>query len=134
MLRFVIKNKELPERSSLTVRFDISTLRDVSWRTAQSTGAVAYMPYSSAQDYSDIYGTQEELYASEQQAARDAIISLAPFIDTSQADPPDPTPEEALQIEQQIQILQGQLLLVDSLMSSLDQQYKTYLAAHAPSG
>jgi hypothetical protein len=127
VLKYLIKNKTMPEHGSLAIDFRISTLKDVSWKTAQSTGAIAYMPYAEAHDYSDIYNRQDELYASEQQAARDAITSLAPFINSSDGDP-DPTPEEAAEIEQKIEILQGQLLLVDSLLAALDRQYQKYLS------
>ena len=129
VLKYVIKNKKMPEHAAMSIDFDLIGLNDVSWKTAQSTGAVTYMAYAEAQDYSDIYNMQAELYASEQQAARDAIISLAPFLDPSDGDP-DPTPEEAAAIEQKIEILQGQLLMVDSLLSSLGRHYQQYLTAH----
>jgi hypothetical protein len=129
VLKYLIKNKKMPEHASMSIGFHISTLDDVSWKTAQSTGALSYMPYAQAQDYSDIYSTQNELYASEQQAARDAIISLAPFMDENKDDP-DPTPAEATEMKQKIEVLQGQLMLVENLMLSLDKSYKKYLEAH----
>jgi hypothetical protein len=129
VLKYFLKNKKMPEHSSMEITFHISTLDDVSWKTAQSTGALAYMPYSQAQDFSSIYTAQAELYTAEQQAARDAIISLAPFMNASDADP-DPAQGEATEMKQKIEILQGQLLLVESLLNSLDRAYRQYLAAH----
>ncbi len=130
VLKYFIKNKKMPEHSSMAVTFHIQTLDGMSWKTAQSTGALSYMSYAQAQEFSDIYSTQEELNAAEVQAARDAIISLAPFMGMSDGDP-DPTPAEATEMKQKIEILQGQLLLVDSLMNSLDREYKKYLSAHS---
>jgi len=129
MLDYFLKNKKFPEHGSMSIAFHIKGFDDVSWKTAQSTGALSYMSYAQAQDYSDIYDTQDALYKSEQQAARDAIISLAPFMDSTDATP-DPTPEDAKDMRQKIQVLQGQLLLVDSLMTGLDKSYKKYLSAH----
>ena len=65
----------------------------------------------------------------EQQAARDAIISLAPFMNTAKDDP-DLTEGQANDIKQKIEVLQGQLTLVDSLMKDLDANYKKFLTAH----
>ena len=129
ILKYLIKNKKLPEHSSLTITFHIDTINDVSWKTAQSTTALSYMPFAQVQEYADIYSTQDELNAAEQQAARDAILSLAPFMNM-QKDDPDPSAEEAIAMKQKIEILQGQLLLVDNLAKSLDGEYKKYLAAH----
>jgi len=129
LLKYLIKNHRFPEDAHMSLGASIQTFDDVSWRTAQSTGALSYMPYSAAEEYAEIYNAQAELYASEQQAARDAIISLAPFINDSKDDP-DPTPDQANDIKQKIETLQSQLTLVDSFMNSLDRDYKKFLAAH----
>jgi hypothetical protein len=129
VLKYIIKNHKTPPNDNMSIGFGIRTFDDVSWKTAQSTTALSYMPYAQAQEYSDIYSTQNELNDAERQAARDAIISLAPFINTADNDP-DPTEGQANDIKQKIEILQGQLTLVDSLMNSLDRDYKKFLAAH----
>ncbi len=129
VLKYIIKNHKAPEHSTMSISFGIRTFDDVSWKTAQSTTALSYMPYSQAEEYSDIYDTQNELFVAEQQAARDAIISLAPFINSNDKDP-DPTEGQANDMKQKIEILQGQLTLVDNFMNSLDRAYKKFLAAH----
>jgi hypothetical protein len=43
---------------------------------------------------------------------------------------PDLTPGQAEAIQGKIEVLQGQLLLVDSFMGGLDREYKKFLAAH----
>jgi vacuolar-type H+-ATPase subunit I/STV1 len=129
VLKVVIATNHLPHHSFLAINFGIVTFDDVSWKTAQSTDALSYMPYDMAKEYASIYVTQDELLASEQQAARDATVSLGPFLDMKDSDP-DPTPEQAQAIKQNIETLQGQLLLVDSILQSLDQQYKKFLTAH----
>jgi hypothetical protein len=125
----LIRTGKLPDNEHMDIAFHIHTFDNVGWKTAQATGAAAYMPYADAQEYAGIYGTQDELAEAEKQAARDAILSLAPFMDTDK-ESPDPTKEEGKAMKQKIETLEGQILLVDSLMSSLDEQYKKYLAAH----
>jgi hypothetical protein len=129
VLKYIVKNHKSPKDDNMTISFHIRTFDNVSWKTAQSTTALSYMPYAQAQEYADIYSTQDELESTEKQAARDAIISLAPFINYSDHDP-DPTGGQANDIKQKIEILQGQLTLVDSLITSLDREYKRFLAAH----
>jgi hypothetical protein len=130
LLKYIIKNHKAPENSSMEITFHIRTFDDVSWKTAQSTTAFSYMPYAQAEEYAGIYDTQTALYTAEQQAARDATISLAPFLNTDDKDP-DPTEGQADAIRQKIEVLQGQLMLVDSFMNSLDREYKKFLAAHS---
>jgi hypothetical protein len=129
VLKYLIKNRKMPEQNHMTIAFHITSFDDVSWKTAQATGALSYMSYAEAQEYADIYVTQDELFTTERQAARDAIISLGPVVNEANGDP-DLTPEQADAMKQKIEVLQGQLLLVDALMTSLDEDYKKFLAAH----
>jgi hypothetical protein len=127
VLNYIIEHKKAPEKSEMKVGFSIETLRDVSWRTAQATTALSLMPYKDAQEYADIYATQEQLAGAEKQATRDTIVSLAPF---SGGNNTDPTGGRAVEVRNSIQLLQGQLMLVESFMKGLDTQYKEFLAAH----
>jgi hypothetical protein len=74
--------------------------------TAQSTGALSYIPYELAQEYGDIYTTQDQVEVAEQQAARDLIISVAPFINSGKGDP-DPTGGQAESTKQKVEILRA---------------------------
>jgi hypothetical protein len=129
ILKYIMKNKKPPADSGMAINFNIRSLNNVSWKTAQSTGALSYIPYDVAQDYGDIYTTQDELEVAEQQAARDTIVSVGPFINSGKDDP-DPTGGQAEPTIRKIEILQGQLILVKSLAETLDGQYKKFLAAH----
>jgi hypothetical protein len=129
LLKYLIAHRKMPVHGNLEVTFHIRGFENVSWKTAQNTGALEYMPYDRAQKYSDIYGTQAALESSEQQAARDAIVSLGPFLNFSDKDP-DPTPEQANAMKDHIETLQGQLLLVDSYMQGLSKEYQKFLAAN----
>jgi hypothetical protein len=130
VLNQVIRSGKTPEHEHMEIAFHIKTFDNLGWKTAQATGAAAYMPYANAQEYAGIYATQDELAESEKQAARDAILSLAPFMDNDNKGP-NFTAADAKAMKEKIEILEGQILLVDSLMSSLDQQYTKFLAAHS---
>jgi hypothetical protein len=129
VLNYIIKNHKVPANGSMEITFHIRGFADVSWKTAQSTGALGYMPYERAQEYSEIYAQQDMLATTEQQAARDAIISMGAFMNSNDDDP-NPTDAQANVIIEKIGVLQGQLLLVDSLVKSLDGQYKKFLSSH----
>jgi hypothetical protein len=129
ILKSIIKNQKAPADSKFALEFNITSLDNVSWKTAQSTGALSYIPYELAQEYGDIYTTQDQVEVAEQQAARDLIISVAPFINSGKGDP-DPTGGQAESTKQKVEILQGQLIMVNSLAETLDGQYKKFLAAH----
>ncbi|HEY2040637.1 MAG TPA: hypothetical protein VGG95_13280 [Edaphobacter sp.] len=130
VLQYIIKNhKAPPEHSEMEISFRVYGLNDVGWKTAQTTAALSYMPYPEVQEYADIYSTQDKFNVAELQAVRDATVSLGPFISGKKEDP-DPTGGEAANIKEKIQTLAGQLSYLDSLMKSLDGQYKKFLSAH----
>jgi hypothetical protein len=129
VLKDITQNHKAPAEASMEINFRVHGLTDVAWKTAQSTGAVSYMPYASVQEYADIYSTQDKFDAAEIQAVRDASVSLGPFLSGKKGDS-DPTAGEADAVRQRIEILAGQLFYVDSLMQSLQTQYKKFLASH----
>jgi hypothetical protein len=51
------KDKALQD-AEISADFSIVGLRETAWKTAQTTGALSFMPYAEAQRYSDVYGTQ----------------------------------------------------------------------------
>jgi hypothetical protein len=118
-----------PVHDSMTIRFNIVGFENVSWNTAQSTGAVAYMPYALAQEYSDIYSEQAAIETQVQQAIRDMTVSLGPFVGVPE-DASLPSTEDAKLIKRNIETLQGQLYLLAELNGTMDELYKKFLAAH----
>jgi hypothetical protein len=128
MVKILIAKKKMPN-GSFNINYHIVTFDSVSWKTAQSTDALSYMPYDLAREYASIYNTQDELADSERQAARDAVISMGWIINAKDGDP-DPTPAQAEALLERIEALQGQLLLVDNFMQNLSLQYQNFLSAH----
>lgn len=131
VLRYLVKNGKMPDNKKMSIGYRISTMDDVSWRTAQATGAVAYMSYAEAGVYADIYAEQEALYAAEKDGARDAIISYAPFMGPQDPDS-ELTPAQGADLLQKIQILAGQLKLIEALEDNLGKLYQKYLGIQPP--
>jgi len=130
VLNYIIKNHKAPSKDAeMEINFRVIGLDDVAWKTAQTTAAFSYMPYSDVQEYADIYSTQEKFASAELQAVRDATNSLGPFAFSEKGDP-DPTSGEAANIKGKMEILAGQLFYVESVMKSLDGQYKKFLSSH----
>ena len=64
-------NDPKAQHASLTVSYSSITLNDTAWITAESTGALAYMPYEEAEQYTSIYQAQSALLAFEEKPADD---------------------------------------------------------------
>ena len=69
-------NDRKAQHASLAVNFNTVSFSDTAWRTAESTGALAYMPYEEAERYSDIYQAQAELAAMQQKPMDDTAALL----------------------------------------------------------
>jgi hypothetical protein len=129
VLSKIIAHPETPVHDHMTIRFNIVGFENVSWTTAQTTGALAYMPYDLARQYSDIYSTQAEIELQVRQTLRDMTISLGPFVSLKDGDP-GPNAEEAKLIKRNIETLQGQLYLLGELDQTMDDMYKKFLASN----
>ena len=124
-----IEHPKEENHASMSIEFRLVGFDDVSWKTAQSTGAVTYMPYGLVQEYSEIYGLQQELYDAQKQGVRDASIAVGRFANKDAIGPGARVAEDQL-TKQQIEVIQGQLFFVESLIKGLDDSYKKFLAAH----
>jgi hypothetical protein len=129
VMKKIIANPKVQNRDDLTINFRVRTFDDVSWKTAQSSGALSYMPYTQALAYSKIYSAQNEIGAAEHQAVRDTVVSVAPFLNTKKGDV-NPSGDEAVKIKDHLERLQGQLFFLEDLVKGLDAEYKKFFAAH----
>lgn len=129
ILNKMIANPKAPNQGTPKIEFLLPTFNDVSWKTAQSTGALSYMPYEQAHEYGDIYEEQNEVYLAEHQAARDAIASVAPFVNLDKV-APKLNPAEVPMVKQNVELFQAQLIMVERLIEDLDGKYKAFLTAH----
>ncbi len=108
--------------------FHWSGFDDVAWKTAQSTGALAYMPYRDAATYSTIYALQAELFNAEKDVIDEVLRSSA--FPSTQPDGWVPTPAQADDLRTHIGLLRMRLLLLTSYLSELEGTYKNAESAH----
>jgi len=113
------------QHASLTVNYSSISLADTAWRTAQSTGALAYMPYEEAEQYSSIYQTQTALLALQSKPPEDAagIISLVDRFNFHSSLSSRLTAEQAGALvekfdQMRIHLLNGDLMLRESIEMS----------------
>jgi hypothetical protein len=130
VLTYIVKHGKEPENASASVSFTIATLDDVSWRTAQISGAIAFMDYATSQKYANLYAAQEELHAVEREATHDAMIGLA-AMSTADKSNPNPFRAQAADTRQKIAVYQGQLKLIDAILNDLKVDYRDFLAANS---
>jgi hypothetical protein len=108
--------------------FRLAGFDEVSWKTAQTTGAFAYMPYDDAQTYSDIYAAQDELYTVQQQVVADVMRAAALVV--AQPDGVNPTPAQIDELTDRIGMVQMRLILLTSMVDVLDATYQKYRSEH----
>jgi hypothetical protein len=108
--------------------FNWSILDDVAWKTAQNTGALAYMSYRDASTYSTIYALQDELLKSEKEVT-DEVLRASAFPST-QPDGWVPNPAQADDIRTHVGLLRMRLMLLTSYLDTLEKVYKNSQADH----
>jgi hypothetical protein len=133
VLNTILADPKKPNREDIKFDYGIRWFNDVSWRTAQTTTALSYLPYDEALEFSDIYDQQDEIDMAERQAIRDAVVAVGPLQNLKAGDL-NPTGEVAAGIKRNLEILQGQLKHIQSQIEELDREYKKFLAAHPGSG
>lgn len=116
------------QHTSMSFTFRQQGFEDTAWKTAQATGAFAYMPYQDAREYSNIYGTQNEIYKAQQQVI-DEAISAASLINTK-SDTYKPSPERIDMLSDRIGLVKLRLLVLNSAVDGLDKTYQDYKSSH----
>ncbi len=106
-------------QDSMSINYSLQTFDNVSWRTAQSTGALAYMPYADARRFADIYEGQE-LLSRAQQAALDDSVRATAVLATHEK----PSAAEVGELMSLIGVVQVRLQFVEAVADSLDRTYK----------
>ena len=102
---------------------------DVTWKAAQSTGALALMPYSDAATYSGIYDTQNEVDREQREIVTSLMQVGAIVITKDKAESPSPAQIDTM--KERIGLVQFRLLLLSSVLDSLEKEYADYLKQNA---
>lgn len=118
-----------PEQHTLmSFNFRQQSFEDTAWKTAQTTGAFAYMPYQDAKEYSNIYATQSLIDKAQQQAV-DEVISAASLVNTK-SDSYRPSSERIDLLSDRIGLIKLRLLFLSSAVDELDKIYRGYRSSH----
>ena len=108
--------------------FRMQGFDDLTWKTAQTTGALALMPYGDATVYSGIYDQQDELYREQREIVVD--VMRAASIIVTQGDEEQPTPAQVDTTVERIGMIKLRLLLLNSFIDNLDGAYQRFLKEH----
>lgn len=102
----------------------LADLSTASWQSAESTGALAQMPYAEVQKYARVYGVQD-LYAEHQRRTLERLSgALALF---AGGNPHQAAPKDLEAFRQQVLALRASLHIEDELGKRLSELYRTAL-------
>jgi hypothetical protein len=119
VLTRILENPKDKEAQKANIDADFGTvgLNDTAWKTAQTTGALSFMPYAEAQRYSDVYGTQDDFLKQQDKIMEDEAQFLGIMAKTDFGHK-DITPEQASMALERFGIWQAHLLYMH-LMAKL---------------
>ena len=112
---------------SLTADFTNIGLRETAWRTAQSTGALSFMPYDEAQRYADIYQQQEAFLTTQQTIAEDQAASEGLVAKFNLSESKNIALEQANELAERYGRWRGHLLYLDVLARVDAANYEAFL-------
>jgi hypothetical protein len=123
-LKKIQDNPDDPDAQKAKLAFHASdmTLSNTAWHTAQSTGALTYMPYEEAERYSSIYQSQFDLLALDDKPMEDvgALNGLINKFDLSNHK--KITREEASEMAEKLGLMKWHLAIQDGqLKVSIEQ-------------
>ena len=122
-------NDPKAQHAALTINASGITLDDTAWRTAQSTGALAYMPYEEAEHYAGIYQAQEKLLAFQDKPLEDVagIMGLTAKYQHSKM-----TREQASNLAEKLGQMELHLSYGDTLLQSAVDHGQAFLEHREP--
>lgn len=116
------------KRGPLLLQFGVGGFDDMSWKTAQNTGAIAYMPYKDAQTFSDIYVVQDIYLKMGLNELEDVANATSLFI--SHPDDWVPSPAQIDIETDRIGKVQYDLVMLSGVVDNLDTIYKKFESEH----
>ena len=118
---------------SLDISYNTTGLEDTGWRTAQATGALAFMPYAESERYSSIYLEEETFLRNQDQLAEDEAHFLG-VIHKFRVGDGTLTKDGADATAEQLGIWQGHLLVLKITARVLQEQQSAFLEGRQPKG
>ena len=116
------------KHEDIAFTFRMQGFDDLTWKTAQTTGALALMPYADATTYSGIYDEQDELFREQREIVVDVMRAASIIVTQSTGEQPTPTQIDTTL--ERIGMIQLRLLLLNSFIDNLDGSYGKFLKEH----
>ena len=113
------------KHEDISFTFRMQSFGDLTWKTAQTTGALALMPYGDATSYSNIYTLQDELYQEQREIVVD--VMRAASIIVTQSNTEQPTTAQVDTTLERIGLIKLRLGLLNSFVDNLDAAYQKFL-------
>lgn len=101
---------------------------DMAWKNAQNTGALTFMQYKDAQDFSEIYIYQDVYFTTVLNSLNDRGNATSLFI--SSPDGWVPSPAQIDMETDRIGKVQYDLVLLSGVVDNLDRAYKKFESEH----
>ena len=115
------------EIQQLQLGFHVPSLNAAAWRSAERTGALAYMEYPEVKQYAELYDDQD-LYVGQLRRLMERTISAVSII-TGEDDPSRVPPGDLERLRQILLDLKGDLLADQQMGEQLSKVYKERLGA-----
>lgn len=111
---------------NLDISYNTTGLEDTGWKTAQATGALAFMPYAESERFSSIYDIAQTFLKDQDQLSQDEARFLG-TIQRYHVGEGDTTKEAADAMAEQFGIWQGHLLTMKISARVLKEQQDAFL-------
>jgi hypothetical protein len=116
----------------LDITFNTTGLEDTGWRTAQVTGALAFMPYAESEKYTSIYRVGDEFLKSQDQLSEDESRMLGIIQKFHIGEGSNLTKDGADALAEQFGIWQGHLLVLKIAARVLQEQQNAFIEGREP--
>ena len=114
----------------LKINYNLATLSDSSWKTAEAVGALALMPYAEVKKYANVYALQTEYLRLQTKRVDSEITALAMFAENKD---PNTLPHAELEKERaDIQSALAQTTAQSQIGTGLEKTYAEVLEHHQP--
>ena len=116
------------KRGRIDLTVTIGGFDDVAWKNAQNTGALVFMQYKDAQNFSNIYLVQDVYFKAALDCIDDLGNAASPF--ASRPDNWVPTPAQIDVETDRIGKVEFDLVLLSGVADQLDGIYQTFESEH----
>ena len=107
--RFAQHPNDKNQHGTISFNFSFPEWDNTAWTTAQTTGALAYMPYNEANQFSRIYDAQHSVTIAQEKLAEDEAQFVGALYGSG-IDKGGLTPEEAALLLDRIGVIQSHLI------------------------